>query len=57
VRFDRRDIIHSHAPVIVEIASLHASPFERSRAVRIAVRPKSARPCAWAAIVSGLSTA
>jgi hypothetical protein len=33
VRFDRRDIIHSHAPVIVETASLHASPFERSRAV------------------------
>jgi hypothetical protein len=33
VRFDRRDIIHSHAPVIVEITSLHASPFERSRAV------------------------
>jgi hypothetical protein len=33
VRFEHRDFVHSHAPVVVEIAPLHAFAIERNRAV------------------------
>src|SRR5882757_5868258 len=34
VRFHHRDFIHSHGPVVVKIALLHASALERDRAVQ-----------------------